>query len=74
MNDLVDPEPVVQEIKKMGGLKGLGALFGKGGMGAACPDLAGPAGPAPWAAFRAWGAGRVRVWTPTLCPRSCAIC
>ncbi len=29
----------MKQIKKMGGLKGLGALFGKGGMGAAMPGL-----------------------------------
>ena len=27
----------MKQIRKMGGLKGLGALFGKGGMGAAMP-------------------------------------
>ena len=32
----------MKQIKKMGGLKGLGALFGKGGMGAAMPGLGGP--------------------------------
>lgn len=31
----------MKQIKKMGGLKGLGAMFGKGGMGAA-PGLGGP--------------------------------
>ena len=31
----------MKQIKKMGGLKGLGALFGKGGMGAAMPGLGG---------------------------------
>ena len=30
----------MKQIKKMGGLKGLGALFGGGGMGAAMPGLA----------------------------------
>ncbi|QZD95217.1 signal recognition particle protein [Qipengyuania gelatinilytica] len=34
----------MKQIKKMGGLKGLGALFGKGGMGAAMPGLGGPGG------------------------------
>ncbi len=29
----------MKQIKKMGGLKGLGALFGKGGLGAAMPGL-----------------------------------
>ena len=33
----------MKQIKKMGGLKGLGALFGKGGMGAAMPGLGGGA-------------------------------
>ena len=32
----------MKQIKKMGGLKGLGALFGGGGMGAAMPGLGGP--------------------------------
>ena len=36
----------MKQIKKMGGLKGLGALFGKGGMGAAMPGLGGPGGAA----------------------------
>ncbi|WP_170004663.1 signal recognition particle protein [Pseudopontixanthobacter vadosimaris] len=31
----------MKQIRKMGGLKGLGALFGKGGMGAAMPGLGG---------------------------------
>ncbi|WP_324743282.1 signal recognition particle protein [Tsuneonella sp. CC-YZS046] len=31
----------MKQIKKMGGLKGLGALFGKGGLGAAMPGLGG---------------------------------
>ncbi|USA40844.1 signal recognition particle protein [Pelagerythrobacter marinus] len=36
----------MKQIKKMGGLKGLGALLGSGGMGAAMPGLGGPgAGP-----------------------------
>ncbi|KPL67853.1 RNA-binding protein [Erythrobacter sp. SG61-1L] len=34
----------MKQIRKMGGLKGLGALFGKGGMGAAMPGLGGGAG------------------------------
>ena len=34
----------MKQIKKMGGLKGLGALFGKGGLGAAMPGLGGPGG------------------------------
>jgi len=37
----------MKQIKKMGGMKGLGALFGGGGMGAAMPGLGGPgSGPA----------------------------
>ena len=32
----------MKQIRKMGGLKGLGALFGKGGMGGAMPGLGGP--------------------------------
>ncbi len=35
-------ERAMKQIKKMGGLKGLGALFGKGGLGAAMPGLGGP--------------------------------
>ncbi|WP_299307302.1 signal recognition particle protein [uncultured Croceicoccus sp.] len=35
----------MKQIKKMGGLKGLGALFGKGGLDAAMPGLGGGAGP-----------------------------
>jgi signal recognition particle subunit SRP54 len=38
-------ERAMKQIKKMGGLKGLGALFGKGGLGAAMPGLGGPGGP-----------------------------
>ncbi len=34
----------MKQIKKMGGLKGLGALFGGGGLGAAMPGLGGPGG------------------------------
>lgn len=34
----------MKQIKKMGGLKGLGAMFGKGGLGAAMPGLGGGAG------------------------------
>ncbi|MDT0576593.1 signal recognition particle protein [Croceicoccus sp. F390] len=34
----------MKQIKKMGGLKGLGALFGKGGLDAAMPGLGGGAG------------------------------
>ncbi|MXO85500.1 signal recognition particle protein [Altererythrobacter aurantiacus] len=34
----------MKQIKKMGGLKGLGALFGKGGLDAAMPGLGGPGG------------------------------
>ena len=34
----------MKQIKKMGGLKGLGALFGKGGLGGAMPGLGGPGG------------------------------
>jgi signal recognition particle subunit SRP54 len=37
----------MKQIKKMGGLKGLGALFGKGGMGAAMPGLGGAGGGLP---------------------------
>ena len=37
-------ERAMKQIKKMGGLKGLGALFGKGGLGAAMPGLGGGAG------------------------------
>ena len=32
----------MKQIRKMGGLKGLGALFGKGGLGGAMPGLGGP--------------------------------
>ena len=35
----------MKQIRKMGGLKGLGALFGKGGMGAAMPGLDAQMGP-----------------------------
>lgn len=38
-------ERAMKQIRKMGGLKGLGALFGKGGMGAAMPGLGGPGMP-----------------------------
>jgi signal recognition particle subunit SRP54 len=31
----------MKQIRKMGGIKGLGALFGKGGLGAAMPGLGG---------------------------------
>ena len=34
----------MKKIKKMGGIKGLGALFGKGGLGAAMPGLGGGGG------------------------------
>ncbi|MDB5725325.1 MAG: signal recognition particle subunit [Novosphingobium sp.] len=37
-------ERAMKQIKKMGGLKGLGALFGKGGMSAAMPGLGGMGG------------------------------
>jgi len=37
----------MKQIKKMGGLKGLGALFGGGGLGAAMPGLGGPGGGMP---------------------------
>ena len=37
----------MKQIKKMGGLKGLGALFGGGGLGAAMPGLGGPGGGLP---------------------------
>ncbi len=37
-------ERAMKQIKKMGGLKGLASLFGKGGMGAAMPGLGGPGG------------------------------
>src|SRR6195952_5564652 len=40
-------ERAMKQIKKMGGLKGLGALFGKGGLGAAMPGLGGMGGGAP---------------------------
>jgi signal recognition particle subunit SRP54 len=40
-------ERAMKQIKKMGGLKGLGALFGKGGLGAAMPGLGGQAGGLP---------------------------
>jgi signal recognition particle subunit SRP54 len=33
----------MKQIRKMGGLKGLGAMFGKGGLGAAMPGLGGGA-------------------------------
>ena len=35
-------ERAMKQIKKMGGLAGLGKLFGKGGLGAAMPGLGGP--------------------------------
>jgi signal recognition particle subunit SRP54 len=35
----------MKQIRKMGGLKGLGALFGKGGLGAAMPGLDSQMGP-----------------------------
>ena len=34
----------MKQIRKMGGLKGLAALFGKGGMGAAMQGMGAPAG------------------------------
>ncbi|MDR7101338.1 signal recognition particle protein [Croceicoccus sp. BE223] len=37
----------MKQIKKMGGLKGLGALFGKGGLDAAMPGLGGMGGGMP---------------------------
>ena len=37
----------MKQIKKMGGIKGLGALFGKGGLGAAMPGLGGGGGGLP---------------------------
>ena len=37
-------ERAMKQIKKMGGIKGLGALFGKGGLGAAMPGLGGGGG------------------------------
>ena len=37
-------ERAMKQIKKMGGLAGLGKLFGKGGLGAAMPGLSGGAG------------------------------
>ncbi|MCW1430103.1 signal recognition particle protein [Novosphingobium sp. JCM 18896] len=40
-------ERAMKQIKKMGGIKGLGALFGKGGLGAAMPGLGGGAGGLP---------------------------
>jgi len=38
-------ERAMKQIKKMGGIKGLGALFGKGGLGAAMPGLGGGGAP-----------------------------
>ncbi|MDP9055831.1 MAG: signal recognition particle protein [Pseudomonadota bacterium] len=38
-------ERAMKQIKKMGGMKGLAALFGKGGMGAAMPGLGPSIGP-----------------------------
>jgi signal recognition particle subunit SRP54 len=40
-------ERAMKQIKKMGGLKGLGALFGKGGLGGAMPGLGGSGGGLP---------------------------
>jgi signal recognition particle subunit SRP54 len=40
-------ERAMKQIKKMGGIKGLGALFGKGGLGAAMPGLGGTGGGLP---------------------------
>ncbi len=37
-------ERAMKQIKKMGGLKGLAAMFGKGGMGAAMPGIGGDMG------------------------------
>ncbi|MXO90514.1 signal recognition particle protein [Pontixanthobacter aquaemixtae] len=37
----------MKQIKKMGGLKGLAAMFGKGGLDAAMPGLGGPGGGLP---------------------------
>ena len=37
-------ERAMKQIKKMGGLKGLAAMFGKGGLGAAMPGLGGGGG------------------------------
>jgi signal recognition particle subunit SRP54 len=37
-------ERAMKQIKKMGGIKGLGALFGKGGLGGAMPGLGGALG------------------------------
>ena len=37
-------ERAMKQIKKMGGLKGLAAMFGKGGLGAAMPGLGGGPG------------------------------
>jgi len=34
----------MKQIKKMGGLKGLAAMFGKGGLGAAMPGIGGDMG------------------------------
>ncbi|WP_226700585.1 signal recognition particle protein [Qipengyuania gaetbuli] len=47
----------MKQIKKMGGLKGLGALFGKGGLGAAMPGLGGPGGPGPMGGLPGLGSG-----------------
>jgi len=38
-------ERAMKQIKKMGGLKGLAAMFGKGGLGAAMPGIGGDMGP-----------------------------
>ncbi len=47
----------MKQIKKMGGLKGLGALFGKGGLGAAMPGLGGPGMGGPGGGLPGLGSG-----------------
>ncbi|MFV0645712.1 MAG: signal recognition particle protein, partial [Sphingomonadaceae bacterium] len=47
----------MKQIKKMGGLKGLGALFGKGGMGAAMPGLGPGLGPGAGGSMGGMGGG-----------------
>ncbi len=47
----------MKQIKKMGGLKGLGALFGKGGLGAAMPGLDQQMGPGGLGGMGGMGGG-----------------
>ncbi|SMC46984.1 signal recognition particle protein [Novosphingobium sp. B1] len=47
----------MKQIKKMGGLKGLGALFGKGGLGAAMPGLDQQMGPGGLGGLGGMGGG-----------------